>query len=335
MRLAAVSLCLLLACGGGGSKPPSTDAAQDAPGSPDAAPMADAPDAAQDGAPQSDAAQDGAPQSDLAQDGAPQSDVVSTPGDIARTLVGPAGATLSSDAVVVRVPAGAVTGEVPIDVTRVVGAGLVALTAATTPTLGDADLSSDVFAFTPHGTTFSAPVEIEIVHNGQGNFVLRLDDEHDTTWEVVTGASFGGGVARFQAQGFSMYAVARAGACLAYSTCTQAMAAAKITDRCHPKVPNGCGGIMDGGTTCTEGKQCFKIPDQFSPGGGYYDCRLPCGSCPPDGSKCVDPLILEVTMSSCEPGGYCGGFVGRTRCGNNYDDDPAVNCHMGRCETPP
>ena len=69
--------------------------------------------------------------------------------------------------------------------------------------------SSEVFAMTPHGTQFSTPVHIQIPYRDAGHVVVRLDDESDNSWEIVQGAVFDAGVARFEVTQFSLYAVAR------------------------------------------------------------------------------------------------------------------------------
>ncbi|MFM2421298.1 MAG: hypothetical protein RL385_6021, partial [Pseudomonadota bacterium] len=68
---------------------------------------------------------------------------------------------------------------------------------------------SPATAFTPHGTTFEAPVTLSLFYDapaGAALVVLRLDDEQDTTWERVP-AIFKDGVAFFETTHFSIYSV--------------------------------------------------------------------------------------------------------------------------------
>jgi len=223
------------------------------------------------------------------------------------TAVGPAGATLSTQAVVVNIPADALTEDVAVAVTRLDATRIAALPAAAAPGIdGDVQLSSEVFAFTPHGTVFNKAVDMEITHTGSGNIVLRLDDEQDTTWEVVPGVIFEGGKARFSVTGFSVYAVASAPSCIPYATCAEA-------GGCDSVTANGCGGTMDCSNACTGGYQCFYVTDQWAHR-SYYGCRLPCDACPPDYSICVDSVTWETQSTWCAAGGYCDGLVGRSTC---------------------
>jgi hypothetical protein len=61
------------------------------------------------------------------------------------------------------------------------------------------------YAFTPHGTTFESAVTITVPAVAGATQVLRLDDEQDTTWEVVEGVTIANGVATFQTNHFCVY----------------------------------------------------------------------------------------------------------------------------------
>lgn len=118
------------------------------------------------------------------------------------TPIGPDGGSVQGDGATVTVPPGALAGDVVITVGQVSLGDLVApLPDATT-------LSGQPFAFQPHGTTFSLPVSIVLPYTGSANVILRLDDETDTTWETVSGATFNAGLATFQTSAFSLYAAA-------------------------------------------------------------------------------------------------------------------------------
>ena len=120
---------------------------------------------------------------------------------------------VAGDGAEVQVPAGQVPAGVTLKVAKVT-----APAGAPLPAAGEA--TSDVFAFTPHGTTFAAPVTLKLPYTGSADMVLRLDDENDTTWEVVDGATFDNGVATVQTTTFSLYVAASS----CKTLCTKAIA---------------------------------------------------------------------------------------------------------------
>jgi hypothetical protein len=75
-------------------------------------------------------------------------------------------------------------------------------------------LSGETYAFTPHGTAFSAPVSVSLPAPADttGLVVLKLDDASDTSWEEVSGWSLDGGSVTFEITGFSFYTTAAAAA---------------------------------------------------------------------------------------------------------------------------
>ncbi|MFO0683266.1 MAG: MopE-related protein [Sandaracinus sp.] len=68
---------------------------------------------------------------------------------------------------------------------------------------------SPPIALTPHGQQFLVPVTVQIAYAGPsaGLSLVRLDDETDTTWELVGGATFADGIASFQTTHFSVVEV--------------------------------------------------------------------------------------------------------------------------------
>ncbi|MBL0195651.1 MAG: hypothetical protein IPQ09_15755 [Myxococcales bacterium] len=100
------------------------------------------------------------------------------------------------------IPAGAVTGSVKVEVTQIDPAKVQAKPA-------QIEFVSAPVAFTPHGLTFAVPITITLPFTSTRTdlVVLRLDDEKDTTWEIVPGATFEGGKAKFQTSRFSVYIV--------------------------------------------------------------------------------------------------------------------------------
>jgi hypothetical protein len=71
-------------------------------------------------------------------------------------------------------------------------------------------LAGPAIAFTPHGLSFEEPVTLTLPYSSSADLlaVLRLDDEEDTSWEVVDGGSFTDGSATLEVSSFSIYAVA-------------------------------------------------------------------------------------------------------------------------------
>lgn len=115
----------------------------------------------------------------------------------ASAKIGPAGGTVQTTNASVVIPASALASEVTISV---------APTSTFQPAPQGEVVASEVFAFLPHGTTFASPVTIEFAVAAEAAFVMRLDDEQDTAWELVEGATIEGGKARIQTTRFSLYA---------------------------------------------------------------------------------------------------------------------------------
>lgn len=110
------------------------------------------------------------------------------------------GATLAvGDQARVQVNAGSVTENKSLQVAAVDADDL----AAPVP-----EVATQPFAFTPHRTTFEKPVTVTMRAATNANAVLRLDDENDTTWEVVDGVTFANGTATFQTNHFCIYITA-------------------------------------------------------------------------------------------------------------------------------
>jgi hypothetical protein len=76
----------------------------------------------------------------------------------------------------------------------------------------DHELTGSVYAFTPHGTAFSAPVTVSLpVPDEVGTaVVLTLEDDSDTTWEEVSGWAVEGDTITFEISSFSYYTTASA-----------------------------------------------------------------------------------------------------------------------------
>lgn len=118
-------------------------------------------------------------------------------------LIGAAGGTVTGDGASVMIPADALDAPVAVEVS-------VATPGAALP--ADVEAAGSVFAFTPHGTTFSSPVTLVLPHLGMGGdtlSVLRLQDG-DATWEEVVGAVFDVSTVTLETSSFSYYRVVRA-----------------------------------------------------------------------------------------------------------------------------
>jgi uncharacterized delta-60 repeat protein len=122
--------------------------------------------------------------------------------------IGPAGGTVSepSGAKVV-IPAGALTSNTPIAVTQT-SAGAPPLPAGVT-------LFGPIYAFTPHGTTFAAPVTITVPFDpakvpGGTTVALYKTNATQTGWDVVSGATVNGGTMVGNVSGFSFTGVGTA-----------------------------------------------------------------------------------------------------------------------------
>lgn len=119
-------------------------------------------------------------------------------------LIGPEGGVVSAEqGITVTIPAGALDSETTIAATVVEAGGLPARPSGTTA-------AGPFVALTPHGTQFAMPVQVTLPYTSSRSSltVLRIDDENDTTWEVLTGASFDDGTATVALSHFSILAVA-------------------------------------------------------------------------------------------------------------------------------
>jgi hypothetical protein len=117
------------------------------------------------------------------------------------TEIGADGGTVTQGNASVEIPEGALSEPIKIAV------------AASDVNVAPPDgyvLAGPPFAFTPHGTRFDAPVTLTLPYTSSSAAlaVLRLDDEDDTSWEVVDGGTFAKGSATLDVTSFSIYAVA-------------------------------------------------------------------------------------------------------------------------------
>lgn len=119
--------------------------------------------------------------------------------------IGSEGGDVTSGGIAVEIPPGALAEDTDVSINEVDDP-------PSAPT-GFA-LVGPAVAFTPHGTEFQEPVTLTVPYTSTDTtlVMLRLDDEEDTSWEMVTGATFDDGEASVEVESFSVYAVAKAAA---------------------------------------------------------------------------------------------------------------------------
>ncbi len=113
------------------------------------------------------------------------------------TGIGPSGGSVSASGATVTVPAGALSTQVSIGVAEV------SVAPSTLP--ANFDAASPIFAFTPHGTSFSMPVTVVLPLTEAATKVLRLENPSDSTWEEVSNVNFTSTTATFTVTGFSFF----------------------------------------------------------------------------------------------------------------------------------
>ncbi|MEN9580957.1 MAG: hypothetical protein RJA70_3966 [Pseudomonadota bacterium] len=116
--------------------------------------------------------------------------------------IGKDGGEVSSGDAAVKIPRGALANEIEVSVGEATELKAVAPKGY--------ELVGPAIAFTPHGTKFAKDVTLTLPYESKATklVVLRLDDEDDRTWEVVTGGAFKSGDATIAVKSFSVYAVA-------------------------------------------------------------------------------------------------------------------------------
>jgi hypothetical protein len=156
-----------------------------------------------------------------------------------------ASATIAlSDGASLNVPVGSVTQNATLQLSTVSTDNLVAAVPANTN-------AGQPIAFTPHAFTFAQTVTVTLPAVAGADQVLRLDNEQDTTWEVVEGATFANGIATFQTTHFCIYMTAKS----AQSTGTGGASSGTggVTASGGVSTATGGVGIIAGGTTATSG----------------------------------------------------------------------------------
>ncbi|MCH2109653.1 MAG: hypothetical protein MK135_10000, partial [Polyangiaceae bacterium] len=118
------------------------------------------------------------------------------------------GGTIEITSAGLEIPAGALPADIEVTVSDVTDEELSELP----ETSGGEESIAVPVKFEPHGLQFDVPVTITLNFEPPAGataqlVVMKLDDEQDTTWEVVPGATFQDGVASFETTSFSFYGV--------------------------------------------------------------------------------------------------------------------------------
>ncbi len=173
------------------------------------------------------------------------------------TLPGPTADT-------VEIPAGALAADTTVGITQ-------ADPAAIAPEPDQMDLVSRPVILTPHGTTFSTPVTLKLAFNSTAPaanlVVMRLDNETDTSWEIVPGGTFENGKATIQVTHFSIYAVGTRldDAATCDKVCPTIVSCLESDDNCN----KGCG---EARLACTP-TEWKRLVDCFNAAVAKNDCQ--------------------------------------------------------------
>jgi hypothetical protein len=224
--------------------------------------------------------------------------------------VGPAGAVLSIEGAVLRIPAGALPGEVEIRM------GIGAEPPAPVPE-GEA---TAVFELTPHGQLFAAPVVLELPSPGPDAVVYRVE-EGGGAWEALD-TTAPNGAPRVEVDTFSYFV-----AVAAVSGESDAGGGdAEVAGR-GPSLPATCSDDLSGASDPESGTPCSntQVPSgdevssamsqlyaqcQAEAGGACMRCLVGRGCSGDDASATYVYILQEVCRNAeslCGPA--CAGFV--------------------------
>lgn len=125
-------------------------------------------------------------------------------GDMPTATIGAEGGSIAIFGASAAVPANALAAPVELSVKRI--QNMVAIP--------DGYASADggyAYGFEPYTQTFTSPVTIKLPYQGPNErlYIYRLDDEADTTWEQLSGPTFGGGYGEYASTSFGVFAVLR------------------------------------------------------------------------------------------------------------------------------
>jgi hypothetical protein len=217
-----------------------------------------------------------------------------TTGTTATAVIGAGGGSVEAGGVTVTIPAGALDGDTEIGVAEVSG-------------IADADFatpSGTAYAFTPHGAVFAEPVTIRIPQDGTGDLAMRLDDESDTSWELVPNTTFGADYAEFEVSSFSVYLVSSR--CSKYCT----------------EVTSVCGGAA----TFTQG-DCVSTCLSTSPGPGAL--TLACTQPVRDNFDCLTNPSRVAADFDCATGDALASTCAKTQGAAQTCNNPVCSDLVG------
>ncbi|MFH1810543.1 MAG: hypothetical protein ABIJ09_17510 [Pseudomonadota bacterium] len=261
--------------------------------------------------------------------GCPPTESVDAGNDsVVSAIIGAAGGSLSNGAgVELEIPAGALDHDVEISI----AAADSGILNAALPS-GHA-MQGTPYTFTPHGTNFSVAATIRLPFAGTADAVLRLDDESDSSWESMSDANFGVGLAIVQTMSFSIMVptlyVSSGDA--GYPDSSAADASSQDSSGGDARVPVDAG-EPDCVVACTGDEICMWRPYDYAPNGGYWECKIPCngdGDCPVFVPECVDSVTITGGGWWCENSG-CVGIYTEFACVDNSGNPTA--CVNGDCQ---
>jgi hypothetical protein len=197
--------------------------------------------------------------------------------DHASANLGNSGGQVVAQNGAVNVPEGALTGDTQVSVAQVQPQALMA------PLSGLLKAVAPPMAFTPHGTTFAMPVTLSLFFTQpatQDMAVVRLDNEQDTSWELVMDTKLDGQAAYVSTTHFSIYGVVSCIGTNAEQTalCGKLASGEASLDDLTELVPPGETGAFDGvgqtmgGDTNPPGGDEKPPPDM--PPDTHVDCSL-------------------------------------------------------------
>lgn len=146
----------------------------------------------------------------------------------------------------------------------------VTVAAVTAPVPTPKPVVSKVVEFTPHGIQFASPVTISLNYASGYDparlSVLRLPSPAATTWELVGGVTFSGGLARLESTTFSYYAVVDGYTCtpvndsVACSASCECCGGATCVDLATDQHNCGaCGNDCGSDAFCASGGTCVPL----------------------------------------------------------------------------
>jgi hypothetical protein len=254
--------------------------------------------------------------------------------------IGTSGGTVVAGNAAVSIPHDALSSSTQISITSV---------PAPAPLPSGVELAGKVYAITPHGQQFSAPVTITLpLPSSHGNYILlTLPNPQATVWRSVSSAHFDGDQVSVQSTHFSFYAVGElAATCSDHNGGCDANAVCSLADgslSCSCK-----DGYEGDGLACVEtaaadeawcgshGANCGTLSRTDAWGTTH---EASCGTCTGlESCGVVQPNICgcvgETDAELCSAGAYCGQPTVTDRCRQTRTPD-CGGCASGQtCSCP-